>query len=367
MEAEAEDIRDYLALWAIPGIGSTIARRLISYGGGIKEIFKLKSTDLQRVPGIGQTLSEVITKTDYYQKADETLEFARKFDINIISWFDKRYPERLKQCEDAPLILFTKGQPIDNQLKYLAVVGTRNASQRGQAFCRQLVEEAKNKGAGICIVSGLAYGIDVAAHKAALEFDVPTIGVLGHGLDTIYPSAHRDIAAQMTKKGCLVTEFFQKVFADKNNFVRRNRIIAGLCDATLVVESDIKGGSLITAEIANSYSRDVFALPGRNTDRYSLGCNMLIKSHQAQLIESFADIEYFLGWNTQPKAVQKQLFVELDPESQKIYDALQENDLTIDEICRQTELSMPKVSVLLLSMEMKGLVKTLPGKVYARC
>lgn len=367
MGSEAEDIRDYLALWAIPGIGSTIARRLISYGGGIKEIFKLKNADLQRVPGIGQTLSEVITKIDYYQKADETLEFARKFDINIISWFDNRYPERLKQCEDAPLILFTKGQPIDNQLKYLAVVGTRNASQRGQAFCRQLVEEAKNKGAGICIVSGLAYGIDVAAHKAALEFDVPTIGVLGHGLDTIYPSAHRDIAAQMTKKGCLVTEFFQKVFADKNNFVRRNRIIAGLCDATLVVESDIKGGSLITAEIANSYSRDVFALPGRNTDRYSLGCNMLIKSHQAQLIESFADIEYFFGWNTQPKAVQKQLFVELDPESQKIYDALQENDLTIDEICRQTELSMPKVSVLLLSMEMKGLVKTLPGKVYARC
>lgn len=366
MEPEAADIRDYLALWAIPGIGSTIARRLISYGGGIKETFKLKNADLQRIPGVGQTLSEVITKANYYEKADETLEFAQKFGINIIHWFDKRYPERLKQCEDSPLVLFTKGQPIDNQKKYLAVVGTRKATQRGQAFCRQLVEDAKSRYSDICIVSGLAYGIDVAAHKAALEFDVPTIGVLAHGLDTIYPIAHRDIAAQMLKKGCLVTEFFQNVFADKNNFVRRNRIIAGLCDATVVVESDIKGGALITAEIANSYSRDVFAVPGRNTDRYSLGCNMLIKSHQAQLVESFADIEYFLGWNTQPKAVQKELFVELDAESQKIYDALQDNDLAIDVICRETALPMSKVSALLLSMELKGLVKALPGKVYAR-
>lgn len=366
MNENSAEIRDYLALWAIPGIGSTMARRLISYGGGIQEIFKLKSNELMRIPGIGQSLSETITKGGYYQKADETIEFAQKFGINIIHWYDKRYPERLKQCEDSPLILFHKGQPIDNQMKFLAIVGTRVATQRGQNFCRQLIEDAKNKHNNICIVSGLAYGIDVAAHKAALEFGVPTIGVLGHGLDTIYPAAHRDIAAQMVNCGCLLTEFFQKVYADKNNFVRRNRIIAGLCDATLVVESDIKGGSLITAEIANSYSRDVFALPGRNTDRYSLGCNMLIKNHQAQLIESFADIEYSLGWDEQPKTIQKQLFVELDAESQKIYDALQENDLTIDVICRQTTLPMSKVSALLLSMELKGLVKTLPGKVYTR-
>jgi len=366
MSDNTADIRDYLALWAIPGIGSTMARRLISYGGGIKEIFKLKNADLQRIPGIGESLSEAITKNDYYRKADETLEFAEKFGINIIHWFDKQYPERLKQCEDSPLILFHKGQPIDNKLKYLAVVGTRNATQRGQAFCRQMVEDAKSKHNDICIVSGLAYGVDVAAHKAALEFDVPTIGVLGHGLDTLYPAAHRDIAAQMVKKGCLLTEFFQKVYADKNNFVRRNRIIAGLCDATLVVESDIKGGSLITAEIANSYNRDVFAIPGRSSDRFSLGCNMLIKSHQAQLVESFADIEYFLGWDSQPKVIQKQLFVELDADSQKIYDALQENDLTVDVICRQTSMPTSKVSVLLLAMEMKGLVKTLPGKVYTR-
>lgn len=366
MSQETPDLRDCLAIWAIPGVGSMMSKRLISYAGGVKELFGKKGRELQHIPGIGENLADVITKEDYYRKADEMLEFSQKYGIDILTWYSKDYPERLKLCEDSPLVLFVKGQPIDPKKKYLAVVGTRNATPRGQAFCKELLEEIHSHRTDVCTVSGLAYGIDIAMHKASVDLGVPTYGVLAHGLDTIYPTAHRDIATAMLKEGGLVTEFFPKVFPDKTNFVRRNRIIAGLSDATLVVESDVKGGALITAQLANSYNRDVFALPGRNSDKYSSGCNMLIKTCQANLIESFADIEYFLNWDNQPKAIQKQMFVELDAESQKVYDALQNDDLPIDAICRVTGMTMPKVSSLLLPMELKGLVKGLPGKVYTR-
>lgn len=366
MGQEKPDLRDCLALWAVPGIGSMMSKRIISYSGGIKGMFALKNSDLLHIPGVGQALADAIKREDYYRHADEMLEFAEKFGIGILTWFDKDYPARLKVCEDSPLVLFVKGQPIESEKKYLAMVGTRNATQRGQAFCRELVEQVSRLHPEVCIVSGLAYGIDIAAHKASVEFGVPTYGVLAHGLDTIYPTAHRDIAAEMLKTGGLVTEFFPKTVPDKTNFVRRNRIIAGLCDATIVVESDVKGGSLITAELANAYNRDVFALPGRPADKYSSGCNKLIKTNQAHLVESIEDIEYVLGWNSQPKAIQRSLFVELDPESQKIYDALQDGELSIDEISRSTGLTMPKVSSLLLTMELNGVVRGMPGKLYAR-
>lgn len=366
MSEETPELRDCLALWAIPGVGSMMSRKLLSFAGSIPDLLKKKKQELLRISGIGETLADSITKEDYYRKADEMLEFAEKFNIHIHTWFDKSYPERLKACDDSPLVLFVQGQPIKPERKYLAVVGTRNATQRGLAFCRELTEEIKRHCCDVCTVSGLAYGIDVAIHKASVDLDVPTIGVLAHGLDTIYPSAHRDVAAEMLKNGSLVTEFFPKNFPDKTNFVRRNRIIAGLSDATLVVESDIKGGSLITAEMANVYNRDVFALPGRNNDKYSSGCNNLIKNDRAHLIESFSDIEYFLGWDSRPKAIQKQLFVELDPDSQKIYDVLQESDLPIDAICRAVGMTMSKVSSLLLTMELNGVVRGLPGKIYAR-
>ncbi len=366
MEQDKPDLRDCLALWAVPGIGSMMSKRIISYSGGISQLFKQKTSDLMRIPGVGETLAEAILRDDYYRCADEMLEFAEKFGIRILTWFDKDYPERLKVCEDSPLVIFVKGQPIDSQKKYLAMVGTRSATQRGQAFCHDLVNELNSRYSDVCVVSGLAYGIDIAAHKACVEFGVPTYGVLAHGLDTIYPTAHRDIAAEMLKTGGLITEFFPKTVPDKNNFVRRNRIIAGLCDATIVVESDVKGGSLITAELANSYNREVFALPGRPADKYSSGCNKLIKSSQAHLVETLPDIEYVLGWNSQSRVIQRSLFVDLDPESQKIYDALQENELSIDEISRNTGMTMPKVSALLLTMELNGVVRGMPGKLYAR-
>ena len=366
MEQEIPDLRDCLALWAVPGIGSVMSKRIISYSGGIQQLFKSKTDDLLRIPGIGETLAEAILHDDYYRCADEMLEFANKFNISILTWYDKDYPARLKACEDSPLVIFVKGQPIDSSKKYLAMVGTRSATQRGQAFCRELIEEISRTHSDICIVSGLAYGIDVAAHKACVEFGVSTYGVLAHGLDTIYPTSHRNVAAEMVKMGGLVTEFFPKTVPDKTNFVRRNRIIAGLCDATIVVESDVKGGSLITAELANSYNREIFALPGRPTDKLSSGCNKLINTSQAHLIETLTDIEYVLGWNTQAKAIQRSLFIDLDPESQEIYNALQDNELSIDEICRTVGMAMPKVSSLLLTMELNGIVRGMPGKIYAR-
>lgn len=367
MESIIPSTRDCLALWAVPGIGSLMSRRLIAYFGGIEQLFKLKSSELQKISGIGPQLADSIKKENYYEKADQMLAFAEKYRIDILTSFNDKYPVRLKQCEDGPLVLFVKGQPIKEELKYIAMVGTRSATTRGTAFCQELIEELKKKNHEVCIVSGLAFGIDITAHRASLAQKIPTIGVLGHGFDTMYPASHRNTATEMLEQGCLVTEFFPGVFPDKNNFIRRNRIIAGLSDAVIVVESDVKGGALITAQLANSYNREVFAVPGRTNDKYSSGCNWLIKTNQANLLEKINDLEYQMGWDEKPKVIQKQLFVELQPDEKVIYDfLLQQTEATIDIICRETGLAMPKVSALLLTMEFNGLVKSLPGKVYAK-
>ncbi|MCK9207101.1 MAG: DNA-processing protein DprA [Salinivirgaceae bacterium] len=367
MENSQENRRNYLALWAVPGIGSITSRKLIAYAGGIQEIFRLKKPELQKIPGIGPLLAENIIQTECFKKADEALAFAEKYKIQIQTVFDEDYPYRLKQCEDAPLILFTKGQPIETTKKYVAMVGTRSGTSYGKDFCERWITSLAERGHDAIIVSGLAYGIDIAAHKAALHHQLGTIGVLAHGLDTLYPVQHRKIAAEMLEKGGLVTEFFPGTFPDKNNFVRRNRIIAGLSDAIIVVESDVTGGALITAELANSYSRDVFAVPGRAGDKYSSGCNKLIKSNRAALIETVEDLEYQMGWQTETKPTQKQLFIEFTPEETKIMDLFNtQPQLNIDEISRLSELSMPKVSALLLNLEFAGAVKCLPGKIFYR-
>ncbi len=367
MESTTLNKRDYLALWAIPGIGSVTARKIISYTSSFDAIFKLNKTQLLKIPGVGPQLAESISKTNAYQKADEELAFAEKYQINILTLFDKEYPSRLKQCEDAPLILFSKGNLFNETKKYVAVVGTRNATQQGKDFCDKFIDDLSGRGYESVIVSGLAYGIDIAAHKAALKHNTATIGVLAHGLDTIYPAQHRKIAAEMIKKGSLVTEFMHGIFPDKNNFVRRNRIIAGLCDALVVVESDIKGGALLTADMANSYNRDVFAVPGRINDKYALGCNLFIKSNRAALIENVADLEYQMGWQTSAGVIQKQLFTNFEGDEKIIMDLFAaENNLNIDTICRLSGLTMPKVSALLLNLEFDGHVKCLPGKTFYR-
>ncbi len=364
---KTEHLRDYLALWAVPFIGSVSARRLIAYAGGIEEVFKLKPAELQKIPGIGQRLSEAFQGDEHFKRADYALEFAEKEGIQIQCFFDDDYPYRLKQCEDSPLILFVKGQPIATEHKYLSMVGTRMPSVRGEDFCDKLIGQLKERGHQVVIVSGLAFGIDIAAHKAALKHGLPTIGVLAHGLDTLYPAAHRDVAAQMVEQGALVTEFMPNCFSDKGNFVRRNRIIAGLSDGLVVVESKSQGGALISAELANSYNRDVFALPGRITDSVSAGCNRLIKTHQANLLEKVEDIEYVLGWDRQKQPMQRQLFVDLSADEQALFDQLPEGEeVNIDFLARNADIPMSKISALLLNLEFAGLVKSLPGKVYSR-
>lgn len=365
MEEKVLDKRDYLALWAIPGIGSITARKIIAYLGSVPELFKQNNAQLLKIPGIGPQLAASILSSNTYEKADEALEFAEKYKVKIQTIFDADYPYRLKQCEDAPLILFTKGQPLEEEKKYVAMVGTRSATPQGKNFCDSFIEELSGRGYEVVVVSGLAYGIDSAAHKAALANQVPTYGILAHGLDTIYPAQHRKIAAEMLERGGLITEFMPGIFPDKTNFVRRNRIIAGLSDALIIVESDVKGGSLLTAGMANSYNRDVFAVPGRVNDKYSSGCNLFIKSNRAALLEKVADLEYQMGWQSNEKLVQPQLFHEFEGDEKKIMDVFgTQNHLNIDTICRISELPMSKVSALLLNLEFGGHLKCLPGKVF---
>lgn len=361
------NIRELLAIWAIPSIGSINSRKLIAHAGGIENVFKLKQKDLLKISGFGKHITSQILNKQAFEIADKELKFIEKYKINITSFFDDEYPFLLKQSEDCPLLYFSKGQSISNNKKYLSIVGTRNATPRGIEFCENLIKDLKNRNHDVCIVSGLAFGIDIAAHKAALKNGLSTIAVLGHGLDRIYPAKHRNIATDMLERGALVSEFFSGMFPDKNNFVRRNRIIAGLSEATIVVESDKKGGSLITANIANSYNRDVFAVPGRINDKYSSGCNNLIKTHRAALLQSVEDIEYVLGWeqNKQPK--QQQLFVKLSEEEQKLIDVFKNNEeLNIDVICRKSGFNMAKVSAILLNLEFMGLINCLPGKIFTK-
>jgi len=356
-----------LALWSISGIGSMTARKLIAYAGSAANVLNLKRKELMKIPGVGEKVITAIASTDFYKLADKELEFASKYNIKITTLFDNDYPYRLKQCEDAPLVIFSKGKPIDDNKKYISIVGTREATEYGKSFCNKFISSLKERGHDIVIVSGLAFGIDIAAHKTALKNNIPTYGVLAHGLDTIYPSQHRDVAAKMLTEGGLITEFMHGMFADKGNFVRRNRVIAGLCDATIVVESDIRGGALITAELANSYNRDVFAVPGRINDKYSSGTNKLIKINKAALIESVDDLEYIMDWQPKNKVVQKQLFVELSEDEKIIMTLFEKNqELNIDIICRKSGFTISKTSSILLNLEFQGVIKSLPGKIYCK-
>lgn len=364
-----DDLLKYqIGISLIPGIGSINAKKLIAYTGSIEAVFKEKKKNLVKIPGIGDVLAESIVNQDILNEAEKEIEFINRYEINHLFYLEADYPARLKNCEDGPVILFYKGDVDFNQAKVLSIVGTRNATDYGKECCNKLIDDLKTRNHNILIVSGLAYGIDICAHRAALRNSLETVAVLGHGLATLYPSVHKATAKEITKQGALVTDFVSNTQPDRNNFVKRNRIIAGLADATLVVESGIKGGALITADIANSYNRDVLAFPGRANDNYSQGCNWLIKSNKASLIENVEDLEYILGWDspgTEKPAVQTELFAEISPEEKRILDILRESsELPIDLICIHSEMPMSRVSAMLLNLEFAGLVRSLPGKVY---
>ncbi len=352
----------------IPGVGSITAKKLIEHFGGIEEIFREKENNLQKLSGIGTSLAKNIATQNVLKRAEQEILFLEKNHIRSYFYFDPDYPDRLKQCPDAPVIFYFLGNIELNQAKVLSIVGTRSATQRGKELCQQLIDDLAERNHNPLIVSGLAYGIDICAHKAALKRDLNTIAVLGHGLSTIYPSLHKSIARDITKQGGLLTDFLSDEKPDRNNFVKRNRIIAGLADATIVVESGLTGGALITADLANSYNRDVFAFPGRISDPYSTGCNRFIKTNRAALIEGIRDLEYIMGWEPELKQkspVQKELFKTLSPEQKDVVSLLKKHkQLTIDQISTRSKLPVSKVSPILLDLEFSGIVQSLPGQVY---
>jgi DNA processing protein len=364
-----DDLLKYkIGVSLIPGIGSINAKKLIAYAGGVEAVFREKKRTLLKVPGIGEHLADQIVNQQVLEKAEKEIEFITRYEIGYHFYLDDTYPVRLKNCEDSPVILFYKGEVDFNQAKIISIVGTRNATEYGKEMCNKLLDEIKSHHHQVIVVSGLAYGIDICAHRAALRNGFETIAVLGHGLANLYPAVHKSTAKEISRQGALVTDFISDTLIDRNNFIKRNRIIAGLADATIVVESAIKGGALITADIAGSYNRDVMAFPGRTSDPYSTGCNWLIRTNKASLIEGVNDLEYLLGWESPLKASapkQTELFVELSEEEKMIVALLRETgEFPLDLISMRLNMPVSRVSAMLLNLEFAGMVRSLPGKIY---
>ena len=363
---QEEQLKYKIGVSLIDGVGDVVAKRLIAYCGSVEAVFNEKKRGLLKIPGIGRGIANAIISQDVLNRAEEEISFIKKKEIKALFYLDDDYPNRLKYCDDGPVMLYCKGRMDMNATKVVSIVGTRQAGNYGKRMCEKIVEGLVKH--NILVVSGLAYGIDICAHKAALKNNLQTIGVVAHGHDRVYPYIHEPIAEKMQGNGGIVTEFLSKTKPDRENFPQRNRIIAGLSDALIVVESARRGGALITAEIANSYNRDVFAVPGKLTDRYSEGCNWLIKINKAALLESVKDIEYLMGWKKEKgrsKAAQKKMFVDLKPEEKVLIDLLDKSgSLGIDTISLKAGMSTSKVAAMLLTLEFSGMVKCLPGKVY---
>ncbi len=368
--SSAEELRFNIGITLIKGIGNSLAKNLIAYLGSASAVFREKQHHLSKIPGIGEVLSREIASADVLKRADEEIEFLHRNKINYCFYADKEYPFRLKECEDAPVMLYSKGTKNLNDGKMIAIVGTRNATDKGKEITRKFINDISITLPQAVIISGLAYGIDVCAHKASLDCGINTFAVLGHGLDRIYPSAHRSTAVKILENGALITEYISKTNPDRQNFVGRNRIIAGLSDVVVVVESALSGGALITAELAADYNRDVFAFPGRIGDEWSAGCNALIKTNKAALIENAADLLKFMNWQAvEGKTltnVQTSLFLDLDDNEKKIISVLRQNNdgMQLNELALKLEIPVSKASALLLQLEFKGLVKCLPGNMY---
>jgi DNA processing protein len=362
-----EQLRYHIAITELQGIGDITAKKLIAYCGSAEQVFNEKKSVLEKIPSIGSVYANSInqTKTEALAIADEEIKFIEKNNIKPLFYLEENYPKRLIHCEDGPVLIYTKGSIDFNNTKVVSIVGTRKATDYGKDFCNKIVEELAPHNP--LIISGLAYGIDLYSHKAAINNKLQTAAVLAHGLDRIYPAVHSSVAQQMLENGGLISDYRSGTNPDRENFPKRNRIVAGLSDLTIVIESSKKGGSLITAYIANDYNRDVFALPGRLNDSQSEGCNNLIKSHKAALIQSVKDIEYIMGWEAETKAKQQQtkLFVNLTPEQKVVTGILSQNEkVAIDDLSLQAKLPMSKTASLLLELEFSGVVKSLPGKLY---
>ncbi|MFC6097458.1 DNA-processing protein DprA [Flavobacterium qiangtangense] len=361
-----EELFYLLALQKVELVGDIVAKKLLNHFGNAKEVFQSKASKLGSIDGIGSILIRNLKDKSVFEKAEKELQFIKENHIDTLFFQDENYPDKLKHCIDGPVLLFSSGNIDFKNRKIISVVGTRQITSYGMECCKKLIADLAPLNP--IIVSGFAYGVDIVSHQAAMENNLQTIGVVAHGLNQIYPKVHTKYVAKMEENGGFLTDFWSSSNPDKENFVKRNRIVAGMSEATIVIESADKGGSLITANMAVDYNRDVFAFPGRATDKYSQGCNNLIKTQKANLLTSAADLIYMLNWDLdseKSKPVQKQLFVELDNDEQKIYDyLLKSGKELLDIIALDCEFPVYRISSMLLNMELKGVIRPLPGKLF---
>lgn len=358
-----------LALTLIHGIGNALVRQLISYGGSAEKVLKLPKGKLMKIPGIGEKLAEsILDSTKALKIAEEQLKLAEKSNTQILFYTSPAYPQRLRNLYDAPAILFWQGNSDLNTTRTIGIVGTRNASEYGKNMTERIIEDLKQHNP--LIISGLAYGIDIAAHKAALKYGLQTIGVMGNGMQKIYPQVHQKTADQMKTQGGLLTEYLFGTEPAAPHFPNRNRIIAGLSDVIIVVETSYKGGTLITVELAHEYKKPIFAVPGMLGAKTSEGCNDLIQRKQALIYTKGSDVEEITGW-LQNQEMQTEIKTEnidfqyFTPEELAIYQTLQgQGEIQIDELAWKTQINISQVATVLLTLEFKNLVKALPGKKF---
>ncbi|RAV29459.1 DNA-processing protein DprA [Sinomicrobium soli] len=367
------DLLYVLALQHARGVGDIMAKKLIARCGSARAVFEERPDRLLGINGVGRRVLENIRKKENLEAAEKELRFLEDHDIGCSYFEQDHYPERLRYCADGPILLFRSGSADLNSRKVISIVGTRNITSYGKRFCEKLVSDLASFDP--LVVSGFAYGVDITAHKAALACGLQTVGCLAHGLNQIYPRAHKPYVSGVEARGGFVTDFWSSSMPERENFLKRNRIIAGLSEATVVVESAAKGGALVTAGIAHSYHREVFAVPGRTEDRYSEGCNNLIRSHKAHILTSAEDLVYLLGWHRElllarqeaslKNSGQASLFPQLDATEQKVYAFLSEHGREmLDIIALRCEIPVYRLSPVLLAMEMKGVVRPLPGKLF---
>ena len=351
----------------IPGIGPVQARILVEHFGTAEFIFGASRKQLECLDGIGSARAQAIKSFADYQKAEKEIRFIEKYGISPLFFGSEEYPKKLLHCYDPPTLLYFKGTMWAQDQRIVAVIGTRNNSQYGKSVTQEIIRELAEH--DVLVLSGLAFGIDAVAHKSAIASNMPTVAVLAHGLDTVYPGEHNGLAKEILKSGGgLITEFTSNTAPDRHNFPTRNRIVAGMCDAVIVVETKTKGGSMITAELANSYSREVFAVPGKITDERSQGCNQLIKNNKAVLFTSVAEMAFMMDWVDEMKtreAKQLPLFETLNTHQQSIIGMLKEHEqLHIDQLSHLSGMTYGEIASALLDLELNNLVRAIPGKKF---
>lgn len=364
------DLLYQIALTLVPQIGPVQARNLVTHFGTARAIFQAPGNALKRIDGIGESRAAAIKSFRDFAQAEKETVFIEQFRITPLFITHPDYPKRLLHCYDCPVLLYFKGSANLNASKIVSVIGTRSHSEYGRLATEKLIADLA--GLDVLVISGLAHGIDAIAHKAALKNGLPTVGVLAHGLNQVYPSQHTSLAREIVKEGGgLLTEFMSPAMPDRHQFPARNRIVAGLSDATIVVETGVKGGSMITAELANGYNRDVFAIPGKITDPKSVGCNYLIRNHKAFMLTDAAALKESMNWDsgshpTGKNNKQKQIFIELSREERLLMDLLREKEaMHIDEINLKSGLSNSTVAAAILNMELQNIIFAHPGKVYS--